>query len=204
MNDRPADNGDSDFHRALIGGRILDRLEAPLREAVLAFFADGIFERLDALESRSDSVWTPWWRLNTMCYVERFIDRVWPGWWTMESRGRALAAWSWLWVLLVSESEHGSGREALSQGDSDVWERSWQSDNVTWFRRRITPSALASAASAALVHVEDAIPEDEAHEVLRRVADSDFVAARLAELMEDLTTPLRVGRRWDWKTPVPE
>jgi hypothetical protein len=204
MNDRSADNGDSDFHRALVHGRILDRLEPALREAVLAYFADGIFERLDALKSRSDGLWTPWRRLSSMCYVEPFIYRVWPGWWTMQTRGRALEAWSWLCGLLSSESESEFGRAALAEADSDVWERSWQPDNVTWFQRHITPPDLALAASSALLLLEDEIPESEAQVMLRRISSSDFVWARLAELMEDLTTPLQVERTQNWNTPAPD
>jgi hypothetical protein len=198
MRSEACSHGDSEFHRSLVHGRILERMLTDRRRAdVDAFFRDSFLTRLDAERGfqRAAGTPVPGWvgRLNSPAMIMPRIESIWNSWWKVDTPGRAVCALVYVSGLayLPGENpllapwtrERGFGGPLVWCNDSHIHDEPWLPANLEFFRATFTPDyVIAKAAQAA-----DRLAAEPEGATARCVADDArrnraLVESRVAEL----------------------
>ena len=210
LRNESAERGDADFHRALIHGEILTKMMSPEeRRRLLAFFVDGLLDRID-MERDFDVVRSLSWigRFNTLGIVAPIIPDVWNAWWALQTRGQAIAAIKYASGLIYLKGENpiyppwtpseGGGGPYLTEWDAAIYDQSWLADNVSFLREILTTDYVLErmrVAAAALASSPEA-------EMARLVADDaekrqDVITLRIDDLVANLAKANFAKDRWD-------
>ncbi|MFO0960922.1 MAG: hypothetical protein U0800_26370 [Isosphaeraceae bacterium] len=182
-NNQPCSHGDSDFHKGLFQGRVLEtRMTPERREAVFAFFTDGLLERLDAERGfASNGSATPAYgwigRLNSLGIIMPGIRRIWEPWWSVETPGRSVCTIQYASDLMYPEGENplfpawtreqGGGGPYIWQNDTMIYDAGWDESNLEFLRSILTVDSVTDLVLRAADRLEG---EPEAAKA-RQVAD---------------------------------
>jgi hypothetical protein len=210
MLDEPAARGDADFHRALYRGKILDAwLDPHEKDAVLAYFVEGFFERFDAqpiADSISDVRPTFTERLNSLCKIVPFVDRILPRWFACETPSRSMCFIYWLSQLMEDDSEeyYYSPLDQMVEDEGSICDAVWLADNLEFFDEFVDTPRILATSTLARKQLAGSVAEGYA-DGLAALAERhpDFVEARIADLRRALATPMDWQPTFHWTSRRP-
>ena len=170
----PCSHGDSDFHKGLYRGNVLEKMTTPdQREQIYSFLHDSLLEKIDqisqimALSRLENLAWL--WRLNSLASIVPQVERLWTVWWSMETPGRAMAAVQYVSDLLYFAEENpifanfpdrpGSDDlfPMLAGHDSLIWP-GWLPVNLDFIRTTLTADEVDNSLKGAIAALR-ATPE---------------------------------------------
>jgi hypothetical protein len=204
------DAGDSDFFNSLSSDNWKTVCTERQIEGIYEILADGLLDRIDAIDSWCNFVPTPagspddetafqgnWLtRLNTYGIVLPSIEPIWTEWWSLSNRGRALAALQYIWGIAgPSEAEYAPGDldwfagGVYFQTDALVFKEGWHHANLELLRNALTYDWLLEKSQEAAAMVGDALGNEVRGRIVKRLATHrDLIERRLNELFTDLGT----------------
>ncbi|HVU89127.1 MAG TPA: hypothetical protein VHD36_17515 [Pirellulales bacterium] len=213
----PCSKGDSEFHRSIYGGRILERMVRPgQRQQVFEFFRDSFLDRLALLESldveqklgeQDPFSWLA--RLNSLALVAPCVPMIWNAWWSIETPGSAVAALQYCAGLAFFDDENPffqSAREWMKElgrslgqdgaaavyflDDSYLHDVGWLPENLTFLRDVVTPTYIVERAQEAARRLANSAHAKLASGVVARLqSDPELLISRLGELLHRLENP---------------
>lgn len=212
-------NPGGDFHRALLVGRVLERMATPEeRTEVWRFFRDAMLDRLDEERgfrrsgepSRKFSDRANAWliRFNTLGLLMPGIGRLWNEWWRLETPGRAVAALEYASGLVYIEGmnpmfepwtpDEGGGGPYLWDIDAAIYDHGWREDNVRFLAKTLTTEYLRERLARIVEVLRDQPEEEMALRVQRDFEESLWIVEpRLLEQPKRLET-LHLDGVDDW------
>jgi len=221
MRNGDASPGDSDFHYALMRGRILEKmLSESERRSLCDFFCDGFLDRIEAergfayeqsrdpmiSSGKSSNAWI--FRFNSLGIVAPVIQQTWDAWWTRDHPGKAVCAVMYAsgLVYLKGENpiygvwtpEYGGGGPYLTEIDSPLFDWTWRTDNLSFLRETLSVEYVTRKLDEAARTLSDC-PETV---LARRVADDaktrkDVIGIRIDDLLENLARVQLAKDRWE-------
>lgn len=209
---RSCSHGDAEFHLGLVRGNVIAQyFSAPEERAlasVLTHFLLGDMDRVPASPPGGIRQRSPWWllRLNSLGVALADVSGVWDAWWALPTLGSAIALIHYVSGFVYEEGsnplvqpwtgEGGGGGPYLWDNDSFVYDRGWQSANITMLRLRLTRRRLQHVVEQALFRLKGTAYEGVARELLGEFSrPRPQLLERLERLPELLASKERV---WDW------
>jgi hypothetical protein len=174
LNNESCSHGDSEFHRGLWHGQVLQKMAtADQQLEIRAFFRDGFLDRLDmeAYPARVESARIPcvWLaRFNSLATILPCVEMIWKAWWSLETSGQAIAALKYCAGLAYFDDENpylgyavekarelgrrlgtgGAGR-IYWVSDAMIHDVGWLPENLSFLRSALTTPFLKERAVVA-------------------------------------------------------
>jgi hypothetical protein len=219
MNNESAERGDSDFHYALMRGKIVETVLSDLECTKLYdFFIDGFMDRVEAQNTfkydlslgkgawRGHNFWI--YRFNTLGIVAPVTKRIWQEWWLLDHPGKAFCAVMYASGLIYVEGENpiygawsteqGGGGPYLTEIDGHIFDWAWRKDNLEYLKDTLTTKYLMEK----LEHAALTLQNHEEVDIVSQVIDDArsrevIIEYRIADLLENLAKIQLEKTHWD-------
>jgi hypothetical protein len=206
--------GDSDFHRALLRGKILTKMMTESeRQRLFQFFIDGLLDRIDLergyeKKRRTDHIHAVVGRFNTLGIVAPIIPQIWTSWWMMDSPGKAIAAIKYASGLIYFAGENpiylpwtqdeGGGGPYLTESDASIFDHAWLESNLSFLSETLTCNYLLKSISFAADQLRDEPEGPMAQRIANEARDrTDTIALRIEDLITNLAKLDLDKHHWD-------
>ncbi len=214
LRNESAERGGADLHLALLRRDLpATMMTEPERGRLLAFFVDGLLDRID-LERGFDysypgtaaNAWIA--RFNTLGLIAPIVPQIWRPWWAFETPGQAVSAVEYASGLVYLKGENpiyspwtpkdGGGGPYLTEWDAQIFDSAWLEENLVFLSETLTcdyvVERLAAAAGALKGESEEAMARRVASDATAR---TDVISLRIEELLANLARTQLAKERWD-------
>lgn len=198
-------HGDSEFHRAIITGNVLEKmLTSTRRDAVNRVFVDSMLFRLDQERflgwdhGRSTAYgWIT--RLNSLGMFFDQLPEIWLQWWKVESVGHALCIMEYCSALMYFYFENpvipqiegwSRGGPYLWVNDSQMCDRGWSEENIGFLKGFLTLDRVKATVAKAKDVLLD---QPEGNLALRMWNDLQKSSGLIVSRIDELPTLLSHG-----------